>query len=89
MNWLRDVLLALLWAVVAASLSVALEVCGLVAGFVPILLPLVAAPMLAFRWHRSRRIAWLVAAWVLVLAAAGILYLVWEFRDFQFRAPGR
>ena len=69
-------------------MSVALGYSGLVHGLAN-LLPLLAAPFVAFRWYRSGRVAGLVALWVLVLGAAGVLLLLWVFRDFQFRGPGR
>jgi len=86
MSWLRDALNALAWAVAAATMGVALALSGLVGGLVPIVLPLAVAPILAYRWHGSSRVAWLVGSWVVVLVASAVVLLLWVFRDFRFRA---
>ena len=86
MSWLRDIFKALGWAIAAAAISITLGLSGVVSGPLPALLPLVAAPILAYRWHKSGRLAGLVAAWLVVLVAAGVLLLLWDLQDFKFRA---
>ena len=86
MSWLRDTFRALGWAVAAFGISVGVGLSGIGTGLLPALLPLIAAPILALRWHQSWRIAGLVAVWLVVLVAAGVLLLLWDLRDFKFRA---
>jgi len=59
---------------------------GLFSGVTRLILSLVVAPVVAYRWHHSRRLAVLVAGWELVLLVAAALALAWAFRDFKFRA---
>ena len=82
-------ILGLIWAVAAAGVCVTLALSGLVSGVLPHLSPLAVAPLSAYRLHRSGRVAGLVAFWEFVLGAAAVALLLWAFRDFQFRAPGR
>ncbi|CAN5187531.1 hypothetical protein BH11PLA2_BH11PLA2_39420 [soil metagenome] len=86
MSWLQDALYALAWAVAAATMGVAVALSGFFGGLVPIVLPLVAAPLLAYRRHDSTRVAWLVALWEVVFVASAVVLLLWAFRDFRFRA---
>lgn len=86
MGWLRDTLRALGWAVAAAVLGVVLLSSRAVHGLIPHLLPLAAAPVGAYWYHRSKRVTWLTAAWVLVFVVATVLWVLWAFRDFRFRA---
>lgn len=86
MGYFRDALKALAWAVVAASLFFALAHSGWVLGSSSVL-PLLAAPLVAFRWHHSGRIAGLVAVWLLVLGAVAVALFFWAIRDLQFRGP--
>jgi hypothetical protein len=86
MNRLRDTLKALGWAVGASAVCLLLAASGAIHGLAPHLAPLAVAPVLAFFYHRSRRIVGLVIGWECLFATAAVLWLLWAFRDFQFRA---
>ena len=86
MEWFRDISKAFGWAVGAAGIAVALPYTGLFSGLAPVIAPLVIAPVVAYQYHRSARIAWLVAAWLAVLVAVAASLIAWAFRDFHFRA---
>jgi hypothetical protein len=86
MTWFRDTLKALGWAAGAAGVAAAAGLTGLTSGLGPVVLPLLAAPPLAYGYHKSGRVAGLVAMWLVALVAAFAGFVAWVFRDFQFRA---
>ncbi len=86
MTWLRDGSKALVWAAAALLVALALLSSRVFGGVAPFALALSLTPGAAYRWHQSRRLAALVAAWEVVLLVAAALALAWAFRDFKFRA---
>ncbi len=86
MNWFRDILRGLLWAVGAAVLTAGVAYSGLTHGLAPLVLVLALGPAAAYRFHRSPRVAWLTFGWVLLVVGAVVGWVLWAFRDFHFRA---
>jgi hypothetical protein len=85
-NWFRDIVKALGWAVAAIALAVAAVFAGLTHGLTPPVATLGFAPLAAYGFHRSPRIAWLTLAWVLLFVGAIVAWVWWAFKDFHFRA---
>jgi hypothetical protein len=77
---------ALGWAVAAVALAVGAAFSGVTHGLAPPVALLGFAPLAAYGFHRSPRVAWLTLAWVLLLAVAFAAWVWWAFRDFRFRA---
>lgn len=85
-SWFRDVLKGLLWAVCAAAVTAVVSFSGVIHGLALLVAILALAPVAAYGFHRSPRVAWLTLAWVLLLVGIFIGWVLWAFRDFQFRA---
>jgi len=81
---LRDGLKALGWAIGGGALAFAVSRSWLGGLYLPILLPVVAAPLAAHRWHRSARIAWFTAGWAILLLAVLGVFAWWELRQAHF-----
>jgi O-antigen ligase len=86
MSWLRDTLKALGWATAAAAVCFCVLVSGVFGGWGVYAGVLVGVPFLAYSYHHSRRVAGLVAGWEGLFATAVVIWIVWAFRDFRFRA---
>lgn len=85
MSWLRDALISLGWAVIAVALAAVASHAGW-SGKTPLVLPLIAAPVLAYHMHRSKRIGWLTLGWSILCIAGIVLMFALALSNMRFRA---
>jgi hypothetical protein len=91
MNWLRDALKALGWAVAATALCVGVLLSAAIGGWEVYAVTLAVAPPLASSFHRSGRVAAMTAGWELLIVGGLVGLVDWLAGDglAGFRAPGR